>query len=137
MLANNTKLAYKVDTAQDYTELKDLKEIPDLGGDPEMVENSRINAKYKQYEIGVGDAGDLVYLFAFDNSTTDSDYRKLSALADTEDVVQFEQTYPDGTTATFSGQISLKIISAGGLNTVVDFEMTVALQSDIVIGNPA
>ena len=41
MLANGAKLGYKKKGASgDYTDLTGLKEIPELGEDPEKVENS-------------------------------------------------------------------------------------------------
>ena len=59
MLANGSKLYYKQKPANDFTELVDLKEIPEMGIEPEKVENTPLSASVKQYELGVGDAGDL------------------------------------------------------------------------------
>lgn len=137
MLVNGITLEFAPPgEAPTFTLLKDLKEVPDIGGDPEMVENSRLNAKYKQYEIGVGDAGDMVYKFVFAN-TAASDYRKLRPLADAGSLVKFKHNLPDGTIFAFDALISLKVISAGGLNTPIAFDMSCALQSDIVITDPA
>ena len=62
MLANGATLGYKKKGAVgDYTDLPGLKEIPDMGTEPEKVENTDLNAKNKQYENGIGDAGEMTY----------------------------------------------------------------------------
>lgn len=69
MLANGAKLGYKKKGAgEDYTNLTGLKEIPELGDDPEKVENTGLADKVKQYEFGIGDAGDLTYKFKYENT---------------------------------------------------------------------
>ena len=60
MLANGIKLGYK-ETAEavEFTDLTGLKEVPELGSDPEKVDNTDLAADVKQYEMGIGDAGIL------------------------------------------------------------------------------
>lgn len=60
MLANGIKLGYK-ETAEaaEFTDLTGLKEVPELGSDPEKVDNTDLAADVKQYEMGIGDAGDM------------------------------------------------------------------------------
>ena len=50
------------------------------------------------------------------------------------EVLNFKQTYPDGTTVTFSGQVSVKL-GGGGVNGVIEFTLKVALQSDLVFAD--
>ena len=82
MLANGIKLGYK-ETAEaaEFTDLTGLKEVPELGSDPEKVDNTDLAADVKQYEMGIGDAGDMEYKFKYAN-TANSSYRKLRAAAD-------------------------------------------------------
>lgn len=69
MLANGATLGYKKKgSTEDYTNLTGLKEIPELGDDPEKVENTGLADKVKQYEFGIGDAGDLTYKFKYENT---------------------------------------------------------------------
>lgn len=136
MLANGATLGLKRSSGESYEILKGLKEIPDIGGDPENVENSSLDAKYKQYEKGVGDAGDLVFKFKYDNAGANSTYRKLRAIADADEVASFEETLKDGTKFRFDAQVSVKI-TGGALNGVIDVEATMSLQSDIDIVDPA
>lgn len=138
MLVNGAKLGYKKksDTASTYTDLPGLKEVPDIGAEPEKVENTCLTDKNKQYENGIGDLGDMKYKFKYDNSSADSPYRVLRKAADDEEVLSFEETLKDGTTITYDAQPSVKM-TGGGVNGVVEFELTVAVQSDLAYTDPS
>ncbi len=77
MLANGAKLEFKSKTVSTYTKLKGLKELPEIGVEPEKVENSDLDDTQKVYEMGIGDPGDITYKFKYDNTETDSPYRVL------------------------------------------------------------
>lgn len=134
MLANGITLGYKSGSGNTYAILEGLKEVPELGVDPEKVENTPLSAEVKQYEMGIGDAGDLSYKFIYENAV-DSSYRKLRTLADAKTKVPFEQTFPDGTKFQFDAQCSVKI-GGGGVNAALEFTLSLALQSKITVVDP-
>lgn len=138
MLANGITLKYKKKkgTPSDYILLEGLKEVPELGVDPEKVENTTLADKVKQYELGIGDAGELEYKFKYDNSKATSAYRVLRKLMDDKEVVAFEQEYPDKTKVEFDGQVSVKL-GGGGVNGVIEFTLKIGLQSDFTFTDPA
>lgn len=138
MLANGITLKYKKKkgTPSDYILLEGLKEVPELGVDPEKVENTTLADKVKQYELGIGDAGELEYKFKYDNSKATSAYRVLRKLMDDKEVVTFEQEYPDKTKVNFDGQVSVKL-GGGGVNGVIEFTLKIGLQSDFDFTDPA
>ena len=129
MLANGIKLAFS-ETKGDYQNLVGLKEVPEFGIEPEKVENTTLADKVKKYEFGIGDAGELEYKFAYDNSNENAPYRVLRKAADSKKKLFFEQTYPDGTKVTFEGQVSVKL-GGGGVNSVIEFTLKIALQSEL------
>ena len=129
MLANGIKLAFSK-TKGDYQNLVGLKEVPEFGIEPEKVENTTLADKVKKYEFGIGDAGELEYKFAYDNTTATSPYRVLRNAADNKEKLFFEQTYPDNTKVTFEGQVSVKL-GGGGVNSVIEFTLKIALQSEL------
>lgn len=137
MLANGITLKYKKKkgTPSDYILLEGLKEVPELGVDPEKVENTTLADKVKQYELGIGDAGELEYKFKYDNSKATSSYRVLRKLMDDKEVVTFEQEYPDTTKVEFDGQVSVKL-GGGGVNGVIEFTLKIGLQSDFTFTDP-
>lgn len=129
MLANGIKLAFSK-TKGDYQNLVGLKEVPEFGIEPEKVENTTLADKVKKYEFGIGDAGELEYKFAYDNTTATSPYRVLRKVAEDKEKLYFEQTYPDNTKVNFEGQVSVKL-GGGGVNSVIDFTLKIALQSEL------
>lgn len=136
MLANGAKLGYKKKGASgDYTDLTGLKEIPELGEDPEKVENSGLADKVKQYEYGIGDAGDLTYKFKYENTSETSPYRVMRKATATKEVLSFCETLPDNTKYEYDAQVSVKR-SGGGVNGVMEFDLNMALQSEITTTDP-
>lgn len=138
MLANGATLGYKKKGATEstYKDLPGLKEIPDCGVEPEKVENTCLTDKNKQYENGIGDLGDMVYKFKYDNSSSDSPYRLMRAAQDSGEVLSFQEKLKDGTITEFDAQVSVKR-TGGGVNGVIEFELTMAVQSDLKVTDPA
>ena len=134
MLVNGTTLGYKTSSsASSYTNLTGLKEVPDIGADPEMVDNTALADNIIHNEIGIGDPGDMEYVFRFDN-TSGSSYRLLKALDGA--LTYFEHKLKDGTTFTFSAYPSIKV-SGGGVNDPQEFTLALGLQSDITVTDPS
>lgn len=138
MLANGTKLGYKKKSGEPstYTDLAGLKEIPEMGTEPEKVENTCLSDKVKQYEYGIGDAGDLEFKFKYENSSATSPYRILRKAQEDGEVLSFEETLPDGTKFHWDAQVSVKL-GGGGVNGAIDFTLKMALQSEIEIVHPS
>lgn len=135
MLANGAKLGFKKSGGASFTDLPGLKEIPEMGIEPEKVENTCLTDKNKQYENGIGDPGDLVYKFRYENTKEDSPYRVMRKAQDSGEVLDFQETLIDGTTTDFSGQVSVKR-TGGGVNGVVEFNLSIALQSELKVTDP-
>lgn len=137
MLANGITLGYKKKGAVgDYTILAGLKEVPEIGEEPEKVENTDLSDKVKKYEYGIGDAGDLTYLFKYENSKETSPYRVMRKAAADKEVLSFCETLPDGTKYEYDAQVSVKR-TGGGVNGVIEFNLNMAVQSEINVTDPA
>ena len=134
MLANGITLSCKRSTDQEFAVLAGLKEVPELGNEPEKVENTGLSDSVKQYEFGIGDPGDLEYKFKFSN-TADSAYRKMKAAEASKEIVSFKEELPDGTIFAFDAQVATKV-SGGAVNGVMEFTLKIALQSAITITDP-
>ena len=136
MLANGAKLGYRTGSTGTYTNLPGLKEIPDMGVDPERVENTTLTDSNKQYEMGIGDLPEMTYKFKYDNSSSTSPYRLMRALEADKTVAHFKETLRDGTTTTFDAQVSVKR-TGGGVNGVIEFELSMMVQSDLTVTDPS
>lgn len=134
MLANGITLGYKT-SGNSYTNLEGLKEVPELGEEPEKVDNTCLSDTVKQYEYGIGDVGDLSYKFKYVNNSESSPFRVLRKLAASKTAVDFEQTYPDGTKVRFKAQCSVKL-GGGSVNSAMEFTLNLALQSGMTFVDP-
>ena len=136
MLANGIQLKYKTGTGSSYTNIPGLKEVPELSNNKEKVENTALTDSVKQYEYGIGDPGDLDFVFRYMNTDEKQAYRTIRALAENNTTVSFQEVFPDGTTFSFDAQVDVKM-GGGGVNGVVDWTLSVALQSAISVTDPA
>lgn len=136
MLANGITLGYKeLSGGASYTILTGLKEVPELGDEPEKVENTCLCDSVKQYEYGIGDPGDLEYKFKYENKSESSPYRVMRKAAAEKRVLSFEMTFPDGTKFQWNAQVSVKL-GSGAVNSAMEFTLKMALQSEITTVDP-
>lgn len=77
MLANGIKFKYKKTSSATYTVLNSLKKVPDIGIEPEKVENTPLGASNKQYELGIGDPGDLEFVFVYGDASKPADETRI------------------------------------------------------------
>ncbi len=137
MLANGATLECKEKgSAGEYQDLPGLKELPEMGNEPEKVENTCLKDENKQYENGIGDLGDMVYKFKYDNTSADSPYRKMRTAQESGKVYSFRETLSDGTITEFDAQPSVKR-TGGGVNGVIEFDLSMAVQSNLKFTDPA
>lgn len=118
-------------TTPTYEKLIDIKDFPDLGGAPEMLETTTLSDRAQTYIPGIQSVSAL----EFTANYTKTDYETLVALAGTETdyAVWFGATEtggkltPDGSDGKFAfkGQLSV-FVAGGGVNEVVDMTITIA-----------
>jgi hypothetical protein len=130
----------KVDEA--WQKLIDIKEFPDLGGSPEMLETTTLSDRMQTYIPGIQSLDAL----EFNANYTLADYKKLKALEGKENeyAVWFGGTEAgDTVTPTgadgkfkFKGQLSAFPVG-GGVNEVVDMTITIAPSTPISMDEDA
>lgn len=136
MLANGIKLGVKLTPeASTYTYLNGLKEVPEMGSDPEKVDNTTLDDTVKQNEFGIGDAGDMAYKFKYENNAETDSYRILRKIQATGKAAAFEQLMPDGTKFHFDALVNVKT-GGGGVNAAIEYTASMGLQSGIEILDP-
>lgn len=128
---------YSVFLMSGSTKLVDVKDFPDLGGSPEMLETTTMSDKMQTYIPGIQSSDAL----EFTANYTKDDFDTLKALEGTEGTyaVWFGGTEnagevtPTGSDGkfTFSGYLSVFLVG-GGVNEVVDMTITIAPSSSIV-----
>lgn len=121
-----------------WEKLIDIKEFPDLGGTPEMLETTTLTDRMQTYIPGIQSLDAL----EFTSNYTLDEYKKLKALDGIENdyAVWFGGT-ESGDTVTptgvdgkfkFKGQLSVFPVG-GGVNEVVDMTITIAPSTPITM----
>lgn len=126
-------------TGEAYEKLVDIKEFPDLGGSPEMLETTTLSDNMQTYIPGIQSLDAL----EFTANYTLADFTALKALDGVENdyAVWFggtgegESLVPTGSDGKFEfkGQLSVFPVG-GGVNEVVDMTITIAPSTPITMG---
>ena len=136
MAISTYKVFLMLESDSSYSKLIDIKDYPDLGGAPEMLETTTLSDGYQTYIPGIQSNEALEFTA---NYTVD-DFTDLKAMEGTEynfsvwfgGYEQDGEIIPDGTSGTysFSGQLSVFVVG-GSTNEVVDMTITIAPSSEI------
>lgn len=130
-------LMKKADSPGDtWGKLVDIKEFPDLGGEPEMLETTTLSDNMQTYIAGIQSLDGLAFTANYDVD----DFQTLKGLEGQEKdyAVWFGGSgsagslTPDGSNGKFSfkGQLSVFPVG-GGVNEVVDMSITIAPSTPI------
>ena len=119
-----------------YTKLCDIKEFPDLGGEPEMLETTTLSDSRQTYIAGIQSLDGLSFTANYDMTVFQS-LKELEGKTE-KYAVWFGGTdgegtvTPDGSNGKFSfeGQLSIYPVG-GGVNEVVDMNITIAPSTPI------
>lgn len=130
-------LMKKGDSNETYEKLVDIKEFPDLGGDPEMLETTTLSDNMQTYIAGIQSLDGLSFTSNYDVA----EFKKLKDLEGKKAsyAVWFGGTgtpgnlTPDGSNGKFAfdGELSVYPVG-GGVNEVVDMNITIAPSSPII-----
>lgn len=130
-------LMYKATpTAETYTKLVDIKDYPDLGGEPEMLETTTLSDPIQTNIPGIQSMDSM----AFTCNYTPEDYAKVKALEGSEHdfAVWFGGTETGGVPTpsgdlgkwTFTGQPSVFVLGKG-VNEVREMQISIAASTAI------
>lgn len=125
--------------SSDYTKLIDIKDFPDLGGTPEMLETTTLSDGMQTYIPGIQSLDGL----EFTANYTKEDFDKLKALEEEEQsfavwfggTVSGKDVTPTGSDGKFEFDGKLSVFpSGGGVNEVVGMTISIAPSTPITVG---
>ncbi|MBD9846474.1 phage tail protein [Enterococcus faecalis] len=119
LLSKGTKLEMKA-AGGTFKELAGLQSVPEIGGDPEQVDVTTLADSTKKYIAGIQDMDSLEFTFLYDQSV----FKELKVVQNSGKEADFKITYPDNTTCTFTGGVTVKM---GGAEVNGAFQMTLAV----------
>ena len=125
VISKGIKLSYKVSEGQ-FTELTNLFEIPELGGDVDKIEVTTLASEAHEYTNGIKNYGDTV---AFKFYYEKTQFTTLSSLAGG---CEWKVELPDGLTYTFSGVPSVKLDGVS-YNAALTYSLNIAPTSAMVV----
>lgn len=107
------------------TELTNLQEIPDLGGDTDAVEITTLADGAHVYTDGIKNYGDsLAFKFLYEKAQ----FTTLNALKDSE---SWKVKLPDGSNCSFTGTCSVKLDGVG-VNSALTYTLAIKPDSEMV-----
>ena len=123
------QLMCKSGTESTYTKLIDIKDFPDLGGAPEMLETTTLSDNMQTYIPGIQSLDAL----EFTANYTLEDFQKIKAMEgkETDFAVWFGDKGVNGKFE-FKGQISA-FPTGGGVNEVVNLTISIAPSTPIAL----
>ena len=128
-ISKGIKLSYKTNS-ETYTDLTNLQEIPELGGDTESIEITVLSDAAHMYTNGIKNYGDsLTFKFLYDTTQ----FTTLNSLSGS---VDWKVSLPDGengainTTCTFSGTCSVKLDGVG-VNSALTYTLSIKPNSEM------
>lgn len=116
-------------TGSDYTKLIDIKDFPDLGGAPEMLETTTLSDSMQTYIEGIQSSDAL----EFTANYTKEDYASLNELKGKKEsyAVYFGEEGANGKFE-FDGYLSARV-NGGGVNEVVGMTVSIAPATPITV----
>ena len=125
VISKGIKLAYKASTSvSTYTDLTDLQEIPDLGGESEAIEITTLDDAAHMYTDGILNYGDsLSFKFLYKKT-------QFNTLTGLEGSISWKVTLPDSTACTFTGTCSVKL-DAVSVNNALTYTLAIKPDSEM------
>ena len=124
VISKGIKLSYKT-SGETYTDLTNLQEIPDLGGESEAIEITTLADAAHMYTDGLLNYGDsLGFKFLYEKEQ----FSALGALTGSQG---WKVQLPDSATCTFSGACSVKLDSVG-VNAALTYTLSIKPDSAMV-----
>jgi hypothetical protein len=125
VISKGITLSYKAGTGSAFTELTNLQEIPELGGDAEAIEITTLADAAHMYTDGIKNYGDsLSFKFLYEKTQ----FTTLNGLADG---AEWQVELPDGATCTFGGTCSVKLDGVG-VNAALTYTLAVKPNSEMI-----
>ena len=125
-ISKGIKLSYKATSGDSqFTELTNLQEIPELGGDVEAIEITTLSDAAHMYTDGIlnyGDSLPFVFLYEKEQFTT------LQGLSGS---VNWKVSLPDNSTCSFTGTCSVKLAGVG-VNAALTYTLSIKPDSAMV-----
>lgn len=116
-------------------EMNYVQELGDLGATPSELDATCLKDTVKKNVPGVQEVQAFEVTYLYDNTSADSDFRRLKALQTAGSPVAVEAELPDGTKFATTGYVSTYVDGAK-VDELITAKLVVNVQSEWTITNP-
>lgn len=125
-----------VDIKVNSVALNFVQDFSDLGGTPSDLDATCLKDTMKHQIPGVQDTKAWEITYLFDNSSPDSDFRRLHSIQASRNIVPVEIDFPDGSKFTSTGYVTTYVAGAK-VDELITAKAIISLQADWVVANPS
>ena len=124
VISKGIKLSYTAEGTS-YTDLTDLQEIPELGGEAEAIEITTLADAAHIFTDGILNYGDsLTFKFLYSKV-------KFTTLSELDGTIKWKVTLPDNASCSFEGTCSVKLDGVG-VNSPLTYTLSIKPSSAMV-----
>ena len=124
VISKGIKLSYTAEGTS-YTDLTDLQEIPELGGEAEAIELTTLADAAHMFVDGILNYGDsLTFKFLYDKV-------QFTTLSELNGTIKWKVTLPDNASCSFEGTCSVKLDGVG-INSPLTYTLSIKPSSAMV-----
>lgn len=122
LLSKGITVGYKVGSATAFTNVGNVKSVPELGAEPEKVDVTTLTSESKEYIAGLADVSSVEFAVIYTNDGF------MAANGIVGQAATWQIKYPDGSTTTFTGSAYIKR-GAAEVNGALEFTLGVTVGS--------
>lgn len=128
VVSKGIKLSYKMSGSDQYVELTDLQEIPELGGTTDAIEITTLADSAHVYTDGLINYGDsLAFKFLY----AEEQFKDLNLKQVSNEVLGWKVELPDESFCSFNGTCSVKLDGVG-IGAVLTYTLAIKPNSAMV-----
>ena len=126
VISKGIKLSYKTTGGGEFTDLTNLYEIPELGGDVDKIEVTTLASEAHEYTNGIKNYGDAISFKFYYEKTQFTTLNSLDGACD------WKVELPDATAYTFSGVPAVKLDGVS-YNAALTYSLNIAPTSAMTV----
>ena len=134
---NGSKLEYALTENGDYTQIKGLKTIPAIGGEPNEIDTTDLdNTMYETAINGLKPAQKYTFEFNMEDPSAEANIKLASDLEDAGTIAYWKLTLSNGIVISFRSDVSTTI-NGGSSGDLLGFKMTLTPVDEPEVTIPA
>ena len=128
---NGSKLEYSASESGTYTRIPGLRNIPDIGGEPNRIDTTDLdNTEYETAMYGLKPAQAYNFEFNMQDPSAEANIKLASDLEDSDEYYYWKLTYSNGVIVSFQSKVKTTLL--GGQNgDLVGFQMHLAPKNEV------